>query len=78
MKYLTEFWDFVDQRGVMRRLVLGIAIYLTWKVTLWGMTYVEGSTRIGSDLAMIIGAVTLPVSTFAGFVFRSYLDSRAP
>lgn len=76
MKHLTDFWDWVDARGIKRSVVLGVAIYQTWLVTIWAMDFASNSLRPGGDIAMIIGAVSLPCSTFAGFVFRAYLESK--
>ena len=73
---LTQFWDWIDTRGVVRRIVLAVAIYMTWGVSAWAMAYVEGSARPGADLALIIGAVTAPVTVFGGYVFKAYIDSR--
>ncbi len=74
---LTRLWDFIDSRGIVRRVVLAIAIWMTWQVSQWAMGYVETSTRPGIDLAAIIGAVTGPVTIFGGYVFKAYIDSRA-
>lgn len=73
---LTRFWDWIDTRGVIRRIVLAVAIYMTWRVSAWAMGYVEGSARPGADLALIIGAVTGPVTVFGGYVFKAYIESR--
>lgn len=72
-----RFWDWVDERGIVRRVVLAVAIAMTWEVTHWAMTYVGASTRPGIDLAAIIAAVTAPASMFGGYVFKSYIESRA-
>ena len=77
MKALERFWNFVDRRGVVRRMVLGAAIWMTWSVSTWAMAFVEASTRPGVDLAAIIAAVTGPVTLFGGYVFKAYIVSRA-
>lgn len=77
LTWLTRWWDFIDQRGIVRRIVLGVAIWMTWAVTVWAMAFVEHSQRPGIDLAAIIGAVSAPVAAFAGFVFKAYLDSKS-
>lgn len=76
-EWLERLWDWIDKRGVIRRAVLIVAIVQTWLVTEWGMRFAETSTRSGMDFAALIGAVTAPVTAFAGFVFKWYLDSRA-
>ena len=40
---LTRFWDWLDNRGVIRRVVLGVAIWMTWEVSAWSM--VRGGER---------------------------------
>lgn len=77
MKVLERFWTWIDERGIIRRVVLGTAIWMTWDVSQWAMHYVEQSTRPGIDLAAIIAAVTGPVTVFGGFVFKAYIESRA-
>lgn len=76
MSRLERFWTFIDERGIVRRIVLGVAIWMTWAVSQWAMGYVEHSIRPGLDLAAIIAAVTGPVTAFGGFVFKAYLDSK--
>lgn len=74
--WIERWWDFVDQRGVIRRIVLGIAIWMTWRVSMWAMIYAETSTRPGLDIAAIIAAVTGPVTIFGGYAFKAYIVSR--
>lgn len=74
--FLTRVWDFIDGRGVVRRAVLGVAIWMTWRVSVWEMGFAETSPRPGIDIAAIIAAVTAPVTLFAGSVFKGYLESR--
>lgn len=78
MKHLEAFWDWVDSRGIVRRIVLAVAIYMTWAVSVWAMQFVAGCTRSGIDMAAIIAAVTAPVTMFGGYVFKAYIESRAP
>lgn len=73
---MTKFWDWMDDRAITRRIVLSIAIWMTWNVSEWAMHFVEGSTRPGIDLAAIIAAVTAPVTVFGGFVFKAYIESK--
>lgn len=69
--------DFIDQRSVVRRIVLGVAIWMTWGVSEWAMLFVNHSARSGVDLAAIVTAVTAPVTVFGGYVFKAYIESRA-
>lgn len=74
---ITAFWDWLDNRGIIRRIVLAVAIYQGWLVTVWAMSFSEVSARPGIDIAAIIAAVSMPVSTFGGFVFKAYLESKS-
>lgn len=75
--WLGKFWDWLDTRGVIRRAVLGVAIWMTWEVTHWAMAFAEHSVRPGVDLAAVIAAVSAPATALGGYVFKAYLDSRA-
>jgi hypothetical protein len=75
---LGQFMDFIDERGVIRRIVLAIAIWMTWAVSQWAMWYAVGNARDGMEIATIIAAVTAPVTAFAGYVFKAYIESRNP
>lgn len=72
---LGMFWDFLDRRGVIQIAVLGVAIWMTWRVSIWAMGYAEESERPGIDIAAVIAAVTGPVTVFGGFIFKAYVDS---
>lgn len=75
MKLIEQFWDFVDNRGVIRRAILGIAIWMTWRVSEWAMVFATNE-EISMNTAAVIAAVSAPIVAFGGYVFKSYLDSR--
>lgn len=75
MKIIERFWDWVDSRGVIRRVILGIAIWMTWRVSEWGMAYAM-IQEITVNTAAVIASVTAPVVAFGGYVFKAYLESR--
>lgn len=79
MKLLTRFWDFVDTRGVIRRLVLGVSVYMLWVTGEHSFVYAMISLDAGkadAGIAAVIAAFGVPASTLAGYVFKAYLDSR--
>jgi len=49
---------------------------MAWKFGLCAMAFGETSPRVGSDVAMIIGAIGVPLSAVTGFAFQNYLTSR--
>lgn len=77
---LTRIFRWVENRldkgGWMRRAYLVVAISTTWKFVLWAMSFAASSPRPGSDVAMIIGAIGVPLSAMTGHAFTSYLASR--
>lgn len=66
----------LDEGGWVRRLYLIAATVMAWKFALWAMAFGETSPRSGSDVAMIIGAIGVPLSGVTGFAFKAYLESR--
>ncbi|WP_153117391.1 hypothetical protein [Rhodocyclus tenuis] len=68
----------VNHYGVIRRLVLAVAICMTWEVSRWSMAYATGNAaRPGLETAAVLAAVQAPITLFAGSVFRAYLASRS-
>jgi hypothetical protein len=77
---LTKFWDFIDTRGVIRRIVLFATMWMTFwvslKMTDLAMMALE-LNRLTGIVPTVIAAVTLPIVTLGGYVFKVYLDSRS-
>lgn len=71
-----KFWDWIDGRAVVRRTVLFTTLWTTVEAFKWGAAYAASSKLSGSDTAMIIAAVTAPITILQGFTFRWYGDSR--
>jgi hypothetical protein len=75
----TQFWDFVDSRGVIRRIVLGLAIYMLWVQGQWANEYASEALVLGKSdvgIAAIMAAITAPATMLVGFIFKNYLESR--
>ncbi len=77
---ITAFWDWVDNRGVIRRLVLAAAMWMTlwvsWKMAEFAMRALE-LDRISGNIPLIITAIAAPIVGLGGYVFKVYLDSRS-
>lgn len=76
----TRFWDFIDQRGVIRRVVLGISIYMLWVQANWANEYALTALAHGksdASIAAIIAAISAPATLLVGYVFKTYADSRS-
>lgn len=68
--------NWIDRYSVVRRLVLAIAIWMTWAVSKWAMWFAVDNARDGVEIAAIIAAVTGPVTVFGGYVFKVYAESK--
>jgi hypothetical protein len=73
---MNRFWDWIDSRGIVRRLTLAMAVWMTWRATLWATAYAAASDRPGLEVAAIIAAATAPLTLFTASVFRAYVESR--
>jgi hypothetical protein len=77
---LQSFWDWVDNRGVIRRIVLGVTMWMTFWVS-FRMTELAIRAleldRLTAVVPTTIATITLPIVTLGGYVFKVYLDSRA-
>lgn len=74
---MTRFWDWIDQRGIVRRIVLGMAVWMTWRATVWATAFAAASDKPGLEVAAIIAAATAPLTLFTAAVFKAYVESRA-
>ena len=75
---LTLFWDWVDQRQVVRRAVLFITVYMSYEAFAWAARFAETTDKAGAEVGLIIAAVTGPVAALQGFVIKVYSEGRTP
>lgn len=78
---LTRTWDWIDNRGVIRRATLGLTIWMLYESSTWGHAYALRALELGktdAGIAAIMAAITAPATLLAGYVFKAYLDSRGP
>jgi hypothetical protein len=77
MKWLTDFWNFVDSRAIVRRVMtLGTFVMTVWVIR-WAMDFASTSPRTGSDVALILGAIMVPLNALQGFLFAHYSKGRS-
>lgn len=77
--WFTRIWDWIDGRGVIRRIVLAVTMWMTWSVTMWATEFANKAldlNRITTQTVAMVGAVTALVAALGGYVFKLYLDSR--
>lgn len=77
---LTRFWDWVDKRGVIRRAILGLVIWMNWLAGEHAYAYAMQALSAGktdAGIGAIIAAFTAPAALLAGAAFKTYADTRA-
>lgn len=74
---LNTFWDWVDQRQIVRRTVLAITVYMTYEAFTWAAHFAEVTDKTGAEVGLIIAAVTGPISLLQGFVVKIYTEGRS-
>lgn len=73
---MSAFWDFIDRRAIVRRIMTLGTFYLVVENLHWSYVFATTSPRNGMEVAAILGAVGTPLSLLMGFLFNSYKDSR--
>ena len=73
---VTKFWDWVDSRAVVRRLILLFTLYMTWLVTHQAWLFAHNSGYDGVGTAAIIAAIMAPTAALQGFAFSAYTKGR--
>lgn len=78
---MTKFIIWVERRldegGWVRRIYLVFATVLTWHVIQWSMNYADKMAgKSGTDVALVIGAVSAVAGAVQTFAFKNYLESR--
>lgn len=77
MASITRFLDFIDRRAVVRRIVLLITVWMTWRSFVWAAAFAQTTTFDGTNTGLVIAAVTAPVAALQGFIFKVYSEGRA-
>jgi len=73
---MTKFLDFVDNRAVVRRLVLLATVWMTVWVTGSAWDFAMLSKFDGLGTAAVIAAVTAPLAALQAAVFSVYAKGR--
>ena len=72
------FLEWADNKNFIsvRSFVLYITVWMTWEAFYWAAIFATTTEKTGADVALIIAAVTAPISVLQGFVFKVYSESR--
>lgn len=71
-------FKWIDNKNFVsvRSFVLYVTVWMTWLAFDWAAVFATTTDKTGSDVAMIVAAVTAPISVLQGFVFKVYSESR--
>jgi hypothetical protein len=61
----------------VRSGTLYVTVWMTWLAFDWAGQFAYSSDKAGSDIALIIAAVTAPITALQMFIFKVYSESRA-
>jgi hypothetical protein len=76
---MKGFIAWCDKRSFIsvRSGVLYVTVWMTWAAFKWAAEFATTTPKTGTEVALIIAAVTAPISVLQGFVFKVYADSRS-
>jgi len=72
-----DFLDFIDERSVVRRVMVLIVLWQLCDVYIFAKTLVLLPGKTGIEISAIIAALTVPVTMLQGFLFKQYSDTRS-
>jgi hypothetical protein len=74
---MVKFWDWIDERAIIRRVVLFVTLWMTWRSFTWAAEFANSMPdKSGMDMAAIIAAVTAPITYLQASVFNTYSAGR--
>ena len=72
----NAFWDFIDERYIVRRFLLMIVFSLTVHSYFWATNFASTTEKTGAEVGLIIAAVTAPISLLMGHIAALYNDGK--
>ena len=72
---ILRFFLLIEKTRITRYVYFWASMLMTWKFVVWAWTFAETSARPGSDVALIIGAIGVPLTTATGMAFKDFVDS---
>ena len=66
-----------EKYNLFRRLLLVSVMCMAWRVTEWSFTYAHHvEDKAGTEIAVVIAALTAPVMALLGYSFKLYSGDR--
>jgi len=76
MNTFTTIQDWIDNRAVIRRVVLFFTLYMTYYGVATAWKFASASPFDGVGTAAVIAAVLAPIAALQGAAFQNYTGSR--
>lgn len=75
---MNGFLAWADRRHFVsvRAITLAITLWMTWRAFIWAAAFSTVSTHDGTGTALIIAAVTAPISALQAFIFKTYMGGK--
>ena len=73
---LVRFWDWVDNRTVVRRGIIVFTLWMSASETWHAWEFARVSTFDGVGTAAVIAAVLVPLGAVQAFAFHMYTKGR--
>lgn len=73
---MKRFWDFVDERAVVRRIAFLVVLYICFDLAMWTKEFAETSTLDGVGRAAVLASVWAPMSWLFNGVSALYTSFR--
>lgn len=76
MSIIETCGDWIENKQLIRRLVLLWSIAMTTSIIVWALDFAQHSVRPGSDVAAILGVILGPLSLLQGWALSMYNAAR--
>ena len=74
---IALFWDAVDNHLLIRRSILIFMVWMTYDAYEWAKLFASSNAKLGgTELGLIIAAVTAPISMLMKSLVEMYTDVR--
>ena len=70
-----DFTAWMKRHNVLSLITNASALLMLNRVSEWGMAYANSSTKSGAEIALVIAAVGVPATSFAGWVYKTYKEN---
>ena len=73
---MSAFLVWEQRLAVRRSIVLFVTLWMTYEAFAWAATYASGLKVVDAGAALIIAAVTAPITYLQKVVFEAYIAAK--